>query len=183
MPDHSERVLALSNRLRALGVGAELDRYHVRPPQGWPQWCEEQLRPESSSFVLVICTPNYRARVENRVSADEGRGVYWEGAILYSYLYSAKGNSRFVPVLLDDAPEAAIPVPLDGHTRYRIRAFELADPDFEALYRELTGQPETPKPILGDVIKLGASDAPIAAKPLPEKQAVSDLASNDCRFR
>src|SRR5271166_2265677 len=84
--EHSERVLALSNRLRALGVDAELDRYHVRPPQGWPHWCEEQLRPETSSFVLVVCTPTYRARVENRVGADEGRGVYWEGAILYNYL-------------------------------------------------------------------------------------------------
>jgi hypothetical protein len=35
-PEHSERVLALSNRLRALGIDAELDRYHVRPTQGWP---------------------------------------------------------------------------------------------------------------------------------------------------
>jgi hypothetical protein len=55
--------------------------------------------------------------------------------------------------LLDDAPETAIPMPLDGHTRYRVRAFELSDPAFDSLYRELTGQPETPKPTLGDVIK------------------------------
>ena len=150
LPEHSERVLALSNRLLALGVDAELDRYHVRPPQGWPRWCEEQLRPETSSFVLVVCTPTYRARVENRVGADEGRGVYWEGAILYNYLYNAKGDLRFIPVLLDEAPEAAIPLPLDGHTRYRIRAFEFSDPDFKKLYRELTAQPETLKPTLGD---------------------------------
>ena len=161
-PEHSERVLALSNRLRARGVDAELDRYHERPPQGWPLWCDEQLRPETSSFVLIICTPSYRARVENRVGANEGRGVYWEGAILYNYLYNAKGNSRFIPVLLDGAPEAAIPLPLDGHTRYRIRAFEFNDPDFQALYRELTDQPATPKPTLGDVIKLHASGTPIS---------------------
>jgi hypothetical protein len=176
-PEHSERVLALSNQLRALGVDTELDRYHVRPPQGWPHWCEEQLRPESSRFVLVICTPTYRGRVENRVGEDEGRGVYWEGAILYTYLYNAKGNSRFIPVLLDDVPEEAIPLPLDGHTRYRIRAFEHADPDFEALYRELTGQPETPKPALGDVINLDAGRPPVVAKSLPEKKAVTDFPS------
>jgi hypothetical protein len=177
-PEHSERVLALSTRLRALGVDAELDRYHVHPPQGWPHWCEEQLRPESSSFVLVICMPTYRARVESRVGADEGRGVCWEGAILYNYLYNAKGNSRFIPVLLDDAPEAAVPMPLDGHTRYRIRAFKLADTNFEALYRELTGQPETPKPTLGGVIKLDSGGAAIATKSLPEKEAVTDFASD-----
>ena len=71
-PEHSERVLALSNRLLALGVDAELDRYHVRPPQGWPHWCEEQLRPETSSFVLVVCTPTYRARVENASARMKG---------------------------------------------------------------------------------------------------------------
>jgi hypothetical protein len=87
-PDHSERVLALSNQLRALGIDTELDRYNVRPPQGWPHWCDEQLRPDVSSFVLVICTPTYSARVENRVPADEGRGVSWEGAIIYAYLYN-----------------------------------------------------------------------------------------------
>jgi hypothetical protein len=176
-PDHSERVLTLSNQLRALGVDAELDRYHVRPPQGWPHWCEEQLRPEVSSFVLVICTPTYRARVENRVGADEGRGVFWEGAILYNYLYNAKGDSRFIPVLLDNAPEAAIPVLLNGYTHYRIRVFELADSEFGALYRELTSQPETPKPTLGDVVRFGAGGVPIAAKPLPEKEAVTDFPS------
>jgi TIR domain len=170
-PEHSERVLALSNQLLALGIETELDRYHVRPPQGWPHWCEEQLRPEVSSFVLVICTETYRARVERRVGADEGRGVFWEGAILYNYIYNAKGNSRFIPVLLDDAPEAAIPMPLDGQTRYRISAFAVADPGFGALYRELTCQPETTKPALGEVIRLDALSAPIATKAMPEKQA------------
>jgi hypothetical protein len=176
-PEHSERVLALSNRLREIGVDAELDRYHVRPPQGWPHWCEEQLRLDVSSFVLVVCTPTYRTRVENRVGADEGRGVYWEGAIIYNYLYNAKGNSRFIPVLLDDAPEAAIPLPLDGQTRYRIRAFEFTDPGFDAIYRELTHQHKTPKPVLGPVVKLRAGVAPQAAKALPEKEAVTDFAS------
>jgi hypothetical protein len=175
--EHSERVLALSDRLRALGVDAELDRYHVRPPQGWPHWCEEQLRPEISSFVLVICTSTYRARVEKRVGADEGRGVYWEGAILYNYLYNAKGNSRFVPILLDEVSEAVIPLPLDGHTRYRICSFELTDSGFEALYRELTGQPETLKPTLGDVIRLNALGAPMVGKQLPDKEAVTDFRS------
>ena len=44
-PEHSERVLAFSNKLREQGVDAELDQYLTRPSQGWPQWCEEQLRP------------------------------------------------------------------------------------------------------------------------------------------
>jgi hypothetical protein len=76
---------------------------------------------------------------------------------------------------LGDAPEAGIPLPLDGHTRYRIGAFELTDPNFEALYRELTGQIITPKPSLGDVVRLHAGDSPTIAKPLSEKEAVTDF--------
>jgi hypothetical protein len=42
--------------------------------------------------VLVICTETYRQRVEGQTPADEGRGVFWEGGIIYSYLYNDKGN-------------------------------------------------------------------------------------------
>jgi hypothetical protein len=132
-----------------------------------------------SRFVLVVCTPVYRARVENRVSAEEGRGVYWEGAIVYNYLYNAKANPRFIPVLLDDDPESSVPMPLDGHTRYRLRAFELSDPGFEALYRELTAQPEITKPALGDVVKLNVRGAIRVAGALPAKKAVTDFPSTD----
>ena len=80
------------NSLRAMEVDTELDRYHTRPEQGWPQWCEEQLRPENWGYVLVICTDTYRDRIENRVSADVGRGVFWEGGIIYQYLYDEKNQ-------------------------------------------------------------------------------------------
>src|SRR5258706_16308547 len=60
---HEQRVLELANALRANGVDVELDRYHVRPEKGWPHWCEAQLRPESSDFVLMICTETYLRRV------------------------------------------------------------------------------------------------------------------------
>ena len=128
LTEHSERVLAFSNKLRELGVDAELDQYHTRPPQGWPQWCEEQLRPGNSKFVLLICTETYRNRVENRVPADEGRGVYWEGGIVYNYIYKAKANERFLPVLFGDESDESIPIPLQGFAKFRIRAFDLSDP-------------------------------------------------------
>ena len=164
-PEHSAKVLALADALRAGGVDIELDRYHMRPPHGWPHWCEEQLRPEASRYVLVVCTANFRARVEDKVPADEGRGVFWEGALIYNYIYDAKGNTRFMPVLLDDESENGIPAPLNGHTRYRLHGFDPADPGFQALYRELTNQPEVVKAPLGGVVKLGSLTSAAAPKP------------------
>ncbi len=174
-PEHSDRVLALSDKLREMGVDVELDQYHVRPPQGWPRWCEEMLRPENAKFVLMICTPTYRDRVENKVAADEGRGVFWEGGDIYQYLYDDKGNTRFIPVLLGDATEDGIPRPLKGHARYRVKAYDLSDPGFEGLYRELTRQPAVVKPALGTKVVLGtrAASAPAVAPPLPERPALT----------
>ncbi len=175
--EHSARVLDLANALRSMGVDVELDQFEVRPIRGWPQWCEECLRPENTKFVLVICTLVYRDRVENKIKADEGRGVFWEGSIIYQYLYDDKGNKRFIPVLLGDAPEDGIPLPLKGHARYSVKAFDLSDPEFEGLYRELTGQPAIIKQLLGERVILPPRQpaAPIVAAPLPSRPAQSSF--------
>jgi tetratricopeptide (TPR) repeat protein len=151
---HSQRVLALANQLRAQGVDAEIDQYETRPPQGWPRWCEEQLRPDNSEFVLVICTETYLKRIEGRVSADEGRGVFWEGDIIYNYIYDQKSKGRFLPVIFDRKDDEFIPIPLRSAARYLLTAFDLSDSEYEALYRELTHQPAVEKPPLGPIVNL-----------------------------
>ena len=102
----------------------------------------------------MICTPTYRDRVGNRVALDEGRGVFWEGALIHQYIYEAKGNERFIPVLLDDAPEDGVPFAMRPHHRYRVKAFALSDPGYEDLYRELTVQPAIVRPEIGEVVSL-----------------------------
>jgi hypothetical protein len=172
-PEHSARVLGLSDQLRAMGVDTEIDQYVTRPPQGWPLWCEEQLRPENSRFVLTVCTSTYRNRVENKVAADEGRGVYWEGSIIYNYIYNEKTNERFIPVLLGDESDDSIPIRLQGFAKYRVKQFDINDSGFQALYRELTRQPAAIKRALGDQVEFRSTadmSAP-AARPLPAKPA------------
>jgi tetratricopeptide (TPR) repeat protein len=151
---HSQRVLALANQLRAQGVDAEIDQYETRPSQGWPRWCEEQLRPENSELVLVVCTETYLKRIENKVSADEGMGVFWEGGIIYSYLYDEKDTERFLPVIFDSKDGAYIPRPLKGATRFVLSKFDFSDSGYSALYRELTHQPTVQKPPLGEVVRM-----------------------------
>ena len=53
---HRERVLALSEQLRADGIPTILDRYvNGTPPEGWPRWMLDRL--DESDRVLLICTP------------------------------------------------------------------------------------------------------------------------------
>lgn len=164
--EHSERVLRFADALRRHGVDAEIDQYHVRPPQGWTAWCEEQLRPQVSSHVLMICTKTYHDRVQNRVAADEGRGVYWEGGIIHNYVYDAKANHRFIPLLFDGATTEYIPIAIRNHTYYRVSQFDLADRGYEALYRDLTEQPHITKPALGNTESLAAREPLTTFPPL-----------------
>jgi TolB-like protein/Tfp pilus assembly protein PilF len=154
--EHSHRVLQLAEALRSHGIEASIDVDVVRPPHGWPHWCEEQLRPENADFVLLICTPMYCDRVENKVAFDEGRGAFWEGSIIYDYVYEEKGNQRFIPLLLDGATKSCIPRPIRNHTHYAIGHYDFTDRGYRKLYRELTKQNAKRKPA-GEVVQLDST--------------------------
>jgi hypothetical protein len=165
--EHCDRVLALAQQLRRDGIDAELDQFHQDELLHWPRWCEEQLRPENSDYVLCVCTREYRNRVEGRVAADVGKGVFWEGTLLYNALYSEKGNNpRFIAVHLADAEEAHVPQILSGFTRFRLSSFELTDPQYAGLYRLLTGQRGSRSTGPGQLKTL---------EPLPEKPRRTDF--------
>lgn len=171
-PAHSRKVLEFSNKLRELGVDVELDQYHPRPAQGWPKWCEENLHPKKSQFVLMVCTQVYLDRINGEVKADEGRGVYWEGALVRNYIYDAKANSRFVPILFPDSNESHVPMPLKGYGFYKIQSFCLEDEGFIQTYRLLTNQPRVKKPLRGEIVALGSDELDVEILTAVEKRNI-----------
>ncbi len=52
--EHRDSVLAFADRLRADGIDAMIDQYVPFPPEGWPAWCEAQIR--KAAFV-PMCVP------------------------------------------------------------------------------------------------------------------------------
>jgi tetratricopeptide (TPR) repeat protein len=164
---HSEAVLALAQALNDDGLSVELDRYHQHELIDWPRWCEGQLKPEQSDFVLMICSAEYCRRIDNQVAWDVGRGVFWEGRLIYNAIYLAKANTRFIPVLLGDESDDAVPDVMQGWTRFRLHAFgsATADPGYLDLLRLLTRQPAIPRPIPGPPTLL----PPIAVRPRPDR--------------
>src|SRR6266480_2693467 len=96
-PEHADRVLALSDRLRADGIDCVLDQYEDSFPEGFPRWMERQIR--AADFVLMICTPTYYRRVMGEEKPSIGHGVAWESTLIYQYIYNAgTSNARFIPV-------------------------------------------------------------------------------------
>jgi hypothetical protein len=134
----------LAERLRLDGIDAWIDKYVQSPPQGWPLWCEEQIR--KARFVLMVCTETYLQRVNNEQERHQGHGVLWEARLIRQDLYDQGSVSdKFVPVLFDDGSASYVPTPVKGGTIYRVDARE----SYEELYRLLTDQPAAPIPPLG----------------------------------
>jgi tetratricopeptide (TPR) repeat protein len=169
--EHGDRVLALADALRDDNIDAIIDQHHPNPPEGWPHWMEHHL--DHADFVLLVCTETYYDRVVRRQPPGTGRGVQWEGTLVYNRLYNNPNlGHRFVPILLNGSSSDHIPEPLRGFTHYAISNFDISDKAYEALYRHLTGQPATPPKPLGSRKELpsskrtGMSEAP---SPVPPK--------------
>jgi hypothetical protein len=75
-PEHSQRVLNLTNALRDHGCVVELDQFHNHEIVDWPRWCREQIGRETSDFVVGVCTAEYYRRIEGKVRPEQAKGVY-----------------------------------------------------------------------------------------------------------
>lgn len=144
--EHIDQVVDLANRLRLDGIDCQVDEYEEAPPEGWQLWMERQIK--TAQYVLLICTPQYRAYFEGEGVAGRGLGVTWERSMITAALYSrANHNEEFIPVLLTSANRQDIPTILTGATYYDL---SLAD-GYERLLRRLTGQRRRTKPPVGPV--------------------------------
>jgi tetratricopeptide (TPR) repeat protein len=164
-PEHVDRILALSDRLRAEGVDCRIDQYEESPEVGWPHWCTRQVK--DSAFVLVACTETYLRRFNVEEAPRIGLGGTWEGHVITQELYEAQGrNTKFVPIIFSQDDGRFIPDPLKSSTRYQL-------PDnYGQLYRRLTGQPFISKPALGSLKPMPVREPP---PPLPSLERKQDF--------
>lgn len=133
---HRERVLALSERLRADGIETLLDQYvNGSPTQGWPRWMLDQL--DTAEFVLVVCTETYYRRFRGHEKPGIGKGVDWEGALITQEIYDTRSTTlKFVPVLFSADALQFVPEPLRAINHYQLTS----DAGYESLYDFLLGQ-------------------------------------------
>jgi tetratricopeptide (TPR) repeat protein len=134
---HRERVLGLSERLRADGVTTILDRYVAKgsPPEGWPRWMLNGLN--SATHILCVCTETYHRRFLGQEVPGQGKGADWEGALLTQARYDARSHTnKFIPILFAPTDEAHIPEPLRGQTYYLLTS----EASYQALYDALLDQ-------------------------------------------
>lgn len=89
---HKEWVAELAATLRGDGVETILDQWHAVPGDQLPSFMEREIR--ENEYVLIICTPNYRLKSDERKG-----GVGYEGDIMTAEVHTLGNHRKFIPVL------------------------------------------------------------------------------------
>lgn len=137
---HRAAVTSLGRLLGSWGAEVAADTEMPTPPRGWAQWSISQFA--EADYILIVCTPAYRRRVEEREVPRPGRGGTWEAALLSDLVYEG-GNAfgRIGVVLLDGTTIDAIPTRFRAAPCYRI-------PDGADALRAWLGQPPRQRRLL-----------------------------------
>ncbi len=151
---HQNWVRYLGERLCTGGVKARLDQWFVEAGHSVTQFMEEEVR--QADFVLVVCTPIYAQKSNNRAG-----GVGYEQQIVSGYLVSGPLRSKFVPIIRAGAhepgPDCAIPTHFMGIAWIDFRDEAAFEKSLEELLRVIHSKPEFAPPPIGPTPSFGTT--------------------------
>ena len=97
----------LAIELRNNGIDAKLDQWEVIPGDQMPHFMEKSVR--ENDYVLIICTPKYKLKSENRIG-----GVGYEGDIMTAEVLQSSNHRKFIPILQSGDKDTSVPTWLKG---------------------------------------------------------------------
>lgn len=133
----------LATQLRSNGIDAKLDQWEVVPGDQMPHFMEKSVR--DNDFVLIVCTPKYKTKSENRIG-----GVGYEGDIMTAEVLQNSNHRKFIPILKSGTKETALPAWLKGKYFVDLSNENHYEKNFEDLLTTLLNARET-APSLGKV--------------------------------
>jgi hypothetical protein len=138
--EHKAWVIELGTRLRTDGIDLTLDEWHLRPGDELPRFMEEAIR--DADFVLVICTPIYRAKSDTRAG-----GVGYEGSVITAEITTGAPRRKFVPILRSGEWREAAPSWLKGGVYIDFRSDPYPEGSYGVLRNTLFGLLPEPPPL------------------------------------
>src|SRR5262249_28212470 len=137
----------LCEKLRQAGIEARLDQWFVHPGESFTAFMEQEV--EAADFVLVVCTPSYAQK-----SNDRRGGVGYEQQIVSGQLMYGITRSKFIPILRKGedvpGPDRAIPTPFLGIAWFDFGRGAFLEEGFEDVVRAIFPKPRFEPPPLGD---------------------------------
>ena len=95
-----------------------------------------------SDFVLIVCTPKYRERSDERTG-----GVGYEGDIMTAQVFNGVTRRKFIPLLREGEPNESLPAWLAGSYYLDFRAVPYAPHSYTTLVQALKGTLPGPPPL------------------------------------
>ncbi|HEX6370325.1 MAG TPA: toll/interleukin-1 receptor domain-containing protein [Longimicrobium sp.] len=124
--DHKQWVRSLAERLRGDGVDVTLDLWHLAPGDQLPEFMERAIR--GNDYVLIVCTPRYKARSDSRTG-----GAGYEGDIMSAEVLTLRNQRKFIPIHRSGSWAEAAPSWLAGKYYIDLQG----DPYSETQYNDL----------------------------------------------
>jgi len=139
--DHQQWVAKFAERLQGQsGVEMIFDGWHLRPGGDKLHFMEQAVA--GSNFVVVVCTPTYAARANNRQG-----GVGYESMVITSELAEHIVTNKFIPVLRKGLWDSSLPIYLKSRMGVDLSDEPYREDEYEKLLRVLHGEPIQPPPL------------------------------------
>lgn len=162
---HKEWVRSLTDTLLDNGIDATLDQYDLSLGDRLPQFMEQSVT--NADYVLIICTPTYKAKSDARKG-----GVGYEGHIISGELFS-KGNERkFIPVIRKGTAQTSVPSSLSGKLGIDLTDGNHYEANFKDLLTTLQGRKKKP-PVKNNLVR--SSQSKLTAEPVEDNESIHIL--------
>lgn len=136
-------VKSLATKLRENGIDAKLDLWEVLPGDQLSHFMDKSVR--ENDYVLIICTPKYKNKSEERIG-----GVGYEGDIMTAEVLQNSNHRKFIPILKSGTKESALPTWLKGKYFVDLSSDDHFTNNFDDLLTTLLNARET-APSLGKI--------------------------------
>jgi len=143
--DHQEWVEHFAYRLRGDGIDVELDQWGLNPGDNLTEFMEKSIA--KSEFILLICTPKYKYKFENR----EG-GVGYEGHMITASKLQGKNLKKIIPILKSGDKQTSVPSFLSQTCYIDLSGVSYSEDSYSGLVNYIHGlKPKIPP--LGPITK------------------------------
>lgn len=142
--EHKDWVRKLAEDLTRNAIETILDIWHLRIADDLGYFMEKSIR--ETDYTLLICTPTFADKVNNRT----GGVTYEANLIIGSILNRTSDQTKYIPVLKEGLPNESIPMYM--HSRLFVDFSEESqyDKSFETLLRRIYDAPLYSPPALGN---------------------------------
>lgn len=145
-PDHEEWVLRLASSLRASGIDAHLDKWHLKEGQDTFVFMESMVNDPEMKKVLMICDAGYVERADSRQG-----GVGTEAQIISAKVYNDTGQDKFAAIVvdLDDEGKPRLPSYMSTRLYFDMSSLDAEAVNFEKVVRWVFDEPVHVAPPIG----------------------------------